>query len=320
MLSVLCAGEALVDFISDNTGFSISDSSGFKKEAGGAPFNTACTINHLGGRAWFAGAVGDDSFGRYLLYFLTRYGVDKSFVQVNKEFATTMAFVSLMNDGERDFEFVRGADREFAVQKEDYEKYIKRDIFHFGSATAFLGGKLEVSYKEIFNIALAEKKIISFDPNYRSMFYQNNHEGFRNNISDFMNKASLIKLSKEELRIITQQADIEAGVNILYEKNPALYCITLGKDGTYVKNKSVSRVIPSIKVVPVDTTGAGDAFVGALLYRISQKDDALSFIQSEELTEDVAFANKIGADVTTRKGALSSLSSPYGRFLHVKNG
>lgn len=309
MSGVLCVGEALIDFISVDNGFSISDSSGFKKEAGGAPLNVACTVNHFGGRAALATAVGDDSFGRYLEDFITFYGVDKTFLQTLKKHSTTLAFVSLMKNGERDFEFMRGADSFFTIKEKDLKKYSEYDLFHFGSATAFLGGQLEKSYKLLFDMAVSDGKIISFDPNYRSAFWHDDHRLFKSKILSFMQEASIIKLSDEELRIITGESDIEDGVNLLYQENPALYCITLGKKGTYIRNESISTVVPSIEVNPVDTTGAGDGFIGALLYKISSYDDPGSLIAGVGIIDEIKFANKVGAMITTKKGALSALPS-----------
>ena len=154
MTKVFCIGELLIDFVAENQGSDLSKAVQFTKKAGGAPANVACAISKLGGRSYFIGCVGKDPFGTYLLDVLKTEGVDISMAQRSNTF-TTLAFVSLANDGERDFVFDRGADKEL-VYDSSIKKNFKRNLVHFGAATALLGGGNGNSVQPLFIRCLNE--------------------------------------------------------------------------------------------------------------------------------------------------------------------
>lgn len=172
MKKVLCPGEALIDFISMETGKKLKETSGFIKKAGGAPANVAAAISKLGAEAYFCGTVGDDAFGEFLEETLTSNGINTELMFKLKK-PTTFAFVSLMDDGDRDFEFSRNADEclTFEMIKDKLEDF---DLYHFGSATAFLGGDLKETYFKLKQYAKENNKLISFDANYRDSLFGNN--------------------------------------------------------------------------------------------------------------------------------------------------
>ena len=100
---------------------------------------------------------------------------------------------------------------------------------------------------------------------------------------------------------------------ILLQKTKAIFTITLGKSGTLLGLHGSTETIPSISVNPVDTTGAGDAFVGAVLYQLSKKN--LTEITAMDLHAwcHVIFnANKAGARTCEYFGAMES-------FKHLSN-
>ncbi len=297
----------MIDFISAENGRSLEETKSFYKEAGGAPANVAAAISKLGGASYFAGCVGNDPFGYYLKHTLQSFGVKTDYLVINKTISTTLAFVSLMKDGERDFVFLRGADSEYSTEKEILDKIEDLKIIHFGSATALLGGKLEQTYNSIIDYAVEKKLFISFDPNYRNAFWKGKEKEFVYKNMEYLKKADLIKLSEEELKIFSGKSSVEEGVRYLYELHPATYCITLGKNGTFVFNEKYSQVIKSISVFPVDTTGAGDAFTGALLYKLSKTANPYEIVNDDDFLYFVKFANITGAIVTTGFGALVTL-------------
>ena len=144
MKKVFCIGEALIDFVVKKPDIALSQATEFTKKAGGAAANVACAIAKLGGRAVFLGCVGKDPFGDFLEDSLRKEGVDLSQLQ-RADIFTTLVFVSLAHEGERDFVFCRGADRELqydgALRRE-----LKGNMLHLGAATALLGGPLEKAY------------------------------------------------------------------------------------------------------------------------------------------------------------------------------
>jgi fructokinase len=150
---------------------------------------------------------------------------------------------------------------------------------------------------------------ISFDPNYRDALIKNIDE-YRQNCLDFISHANFVKLSEEEAGMIAETDLIDEAVTRILQYGPKILCVTLGEKGTLLATKEKKEMIPSVKVMQVDSTGAGDAFVGAMLYQFS-KEEHLSLIHQdfEKLIHYVSFANKVGAITCTNNGAISSMPS-----------
>ncbi|MGB7394852.1 MAG: PfkB family carbohydrate kinase, partial [Pricia sp.] len=165
MKTIYCIGELLIDFVAENQGSDLTKADVFTKKPGGAPANVACAIARLGGRSKFIGSVGRDPFGTYLLKVLEDNEVDTSLAQRSKTF-TTSAYVSIAENGERDFVFSRGADKKLKYDTA-VKKGFKDNMVHLGAATALLGGNLEDAYNRYFFDALCQDTFISFDPNFR---------------------------------------------------------------------------------------------------------------------------------------------------------
>lgn len=303
---VFCIGEALIDFVGENQGSDLSKAVQFTKKAGGAPANVACAIARLGGESSFIGSVGNDPFGHFLLNTLKSENVDLSLVQKSEVF-TTLAFVSLAEDGERDFVFSRGADKELKYDSK-LRKTFKDCIVHFGAATALLGGSLEEAYGHYLFDALCNNVFVSFDPNFRSDLWKNNEKTFVKKCLPFVEKSHLCKFSLEEAQLLSGKESVEESCKKLHDIGAKIITVTLGKEGTYVSTAKTQSVVDSIKVNPVDTTGAGDAFIGCLLYQISKLNDFQRVLhESELLLSMVSKANKAGALTTTTYGAIAAL-------------
>lgn len=306
MKKVFCIGELLIDFVAENQGSDLSKAKEFTKKAGGAPANVACAISKLGAKSVFVGCVGDDPFGTFLLHILENVNVDISLAQKSETF-TTLAFVSIDADGERDFVFSRGADKELK-----YDSSIKNDfkgnMVHFGAATALLGGNLEDAYGRYFFDALTQNSFISFDPNYRVDLWKNKEEQFIKKCMPFVQKSHLCKFSLEEAQLLSGKTDLTEACDFLHDIGTETIVVTLGGEGTLLSTSSYKKIIPSVPVTPVDTTGAGDAFIGCLLKQISSVDTIADVLANEEaLTKMVALANKAGAITTTNFGAIEAL-------------
>ena len=135
MSDVICFGEALIDFVSTETGVALTDAPGFEKAAGGAPANVAVGLARLGVSTGFMGKVGDDPFGHFLYGVLQREGVDVSAMRFSVTARTALAFVSLKDDGDRDFMFYRHPSADMLVTPEELDEDLLRaaQVFHFGS-------------------------------------------------------------------------------------------------------------------------------------------------------------------------------------------
>ncbi|NVN17227.1 carbohydrate kinase [Muricauda sp. HICW] len=306
MKKVYCIGEVLIDFVAEQQGSDLSKANHFTKKAGGAPANVACAISKLGGNGIFIGSVGDDPFGKFLLETLKNEGVDVSLTQLSDTF-TTLAFVSLAEDGERDFVFSRGADKELKYNP-DLRKNLPGNILHLGAATALLGGPLEKTYGRYLFDGLTKEMFICFDPNFRIDLWKNDEETFIKKCMPFVEKSHLCKFSSEEAQLISGKEDLHDACDALHKIGTKIITVTMGKEGTLLSMNGTKKIIPSVKVKPVDTTGAGDAFIGCLLYQISDLGNFEPVFEDFSLVEGmVAKANKAGAITTTNYGAIVAL-------------
>ena len=270
-MKVLCIGEALIDMICTDIGKSLTEGSTFLKKAGGAPSNVAAAIAALGGEVELVAKVGDDPFGKHLVEVMHSFGVGTNHIFKDPNFFTTLAFVSLIDNGERDFYFNRGADGQLNRQEIEDIDLTSFSIAHFGSATAFLEGPLQSAYEYLLDRCLDNNILVSFDPNYRQLLFGNNRQYFIDRSWVFLSKCHFFKLSDEEAIMITGLPTVEEAAVALLERTSGTFAITLGKDGTLLGFQNQTYIIASIPVKPVDTTGAGDAFVGAVLYQLSNK-------------------------------------------------
>jgi len=307
MKKILCIGEALIDMICTDKGKSLSHGQNFLKKPGGAPTNVAAAIAALGGSVELAAKVGNDPFGKQLIDVMQEFGVATRWILQDKNAFTTFAFVSLMEDGERDFVFNRGADGQLNRHEVDEIELSEFSIIHFGSATAFLHGPLQVAYESLLQKALQQNIFISFDPNYRHLLFKDNKQSFTDQSWNFLQSCNFFKVSDEEAMLITGKATLEDATAVLLEKTKAVFAITLGKDGTLLGANNSTTIIESIPVKPVDTTGAGDAFVGAVLYQLSNLPDVdFNNISSDQWRHIVYNANKAGARTCEYLGAMEA--------------
>jgi fructokinase len=307
MKKILCIGEALIDMICTDKGKPLSEGQNFLKKPGGAPTNVAAAIAALGGSVELAAKVGVDPFGKHLIDVMQSFGVSTKWMLQYENYFTTFAFVSLMENGERDFYFNRGADGQLNRQEVESINLEDFSIIHFGSATGFLPGPLQAAYQALLQKALLNNIFISFDPNYRHLLFKNNTQAFIDQSWNFLEFCHFFKVSDEEAMLITGAVTLNDAVDILLEKTNAVFAITLGKDGTMLGMNKKTAIIPSIKVKPVDTTGAGDAFVGAVLHQLSE----YNFERVKSLPEDywkqvILNANKAGARTCEYLGAMEA--------------
>ena len=307
MKKILCIGEALIDMICTDKGKSLSEGQNFLKKPGGAPTNVAAAIAALGGSVELAAKVGTDPFGKHLIDVMASFGVSTKWILQDENYFTTFAFVSLMENGERDFYFNRGADGQLTRQEVESIDLDEFSIIHFGSATGFLPGPLQAAYQGLLQKALQKKILISFDPNYRHLLFKNNTQTFIDQSWNFLKACHFFKVSDEEAMLITGAPTLKDAADILLEKTKAIFTITLGKEGTMLGINGKTLIIESIQVKPVDTTGAGDAFVGAVLFQLStrsfEETMALSDIEWKKIIYN---GNKAGARTCEYLGAMEA--------------
>ena len=299
MKKVLCPGEALIDFVSNEHGKALKDTSGFIRKAGGAPANVAAAISKLGADAYFCGTVGDDFFGEFLEETFKKNNINTEMMIKLKDKSTTLAFVSLKEDGDRDFKFMRNADSDLTFDeiKNNLDQF---DLFHFGSATAFLEGELKNTYYKLKDYALKNNKIITFDANYRDALFGEDKDTFVSCCKDFIKDSKIVKLSDEEACLISGMENIDEAANYIIDLGCENLIITLGKKGAMLTTGDYQLIVPTKELEMKDATGAGDAFMGAVLAQMLNN-------TNRNMIEIVRLANLVGGITTTKLGALESI-------------
>lgn len=299
---IVCFGELLIDMISANAG-SLVESEGFLKKFGGAPANTAVGLGKLGADVSFIGKVGDDPFGKYLKKTLEDYGVNTEGLIMSEKDKTTLAFVSLTKEGERDFYFFKGAHE--ALNKDEVELPSHTYLLHFGSLTQTNEEAKEATDKLLMQ-ALSQGTIVSYDPNIRENLW-GDIERAKKIILETAEKVHILKLNDDEAKILSGRKDIKDAANALFSDNLDVLFITLGAKGCYYKtSQAEGQIKPAIIVKAVDTTGAGDAFNAGYIDAICGSGKKVSKMSKVELEDALKRAVVIGAVTTTKKGAIDA--------------
>lgn len=306
-----CLGELLIDFVSTMSGVTLKDAPGFEKAPGGAPANVAVGLAKLGIETYFIGKVGKDAFGEFLRDVLVKNGVNTTFLTTTEKAKTTLAFVSLTKEGERDFVFYRdpGADMLLDQSDIDEEGFRRGGVFHFGSITMTHEPACSATLRAL---SLAEKYgcLISFDPNLRPALWRNLEEA-RSRMLQGAEKAHILKVNEEEAMFLADASTFEGALDFLSKKFPlTLIAVTLGKHGCLLVRKKERMRIEGFRVNAIDTTGAGDGFVAGLLSSLYMfwKDLREGKTVPEDALRHAALrANAVGALTTTKKGAIPGL-------------
>ena len=290
---ILCVGEILVDMIAQENNGSIS----YLRKAGGAPFNVACAISKFGIDSSFVGSVGDDTIGKFLCSFIKKQNLKDYLIEENKNRNTTLAFVDLDEDGERSFCFYRKNTADYILPAIKEEMLDASNIVHIGSLMLSHNEGIEYA-KELISKAHLKGKLVSFDINFRTDIFENLEHAVKV-YKEILELSDIVKFSEEEVQIFNEEY-----VNSLKDK---LVCISLGKDGSKYFYNDLNNTLPSIKVNPVDTTGAGDAFYAGILSQLDglAKEDW----KKEKLDYAFSFGNICGALNTLGKGAIDNLPS-----------
>lgn len=300
-------GEVLIDFLPKEKGI-LKDLSDFEKKFGGAPANVAMIVSKLGGDAAFIGKVGADPFGDFLIAMMEEFGVNTDNVFRTKEAKTTLAFVSLDKNGERDFSFYRDPGADMLLNREEISgvSFKKGDFLCFGSF-GLIDAPVLGAIRSAVNKMRDAGGTVLFDPNIREDIWKDRKK-LRERIREFIPLADMVKLSQEEILFLSGMKDVRKGIEILRKDIPCMVA-TLGSEGAELVQKEFTIHRIGEKVKAVDTTGAGDAFVGSLLFRLQQLDKKPGEIGIEEWEGILDFCNKISGKIITVKGAIEALSN-----------
>ncbi|NLL33732.1 MAG: carbohydrate kinase [Clostridiales bacterium] len=318
----LSIGEILIDM----TPSSASDGEKcFVPNVGGAPANAACAVSVFGRKAGFIGRTGSDMFGSQIRTVLKSKGVDTSLLQTDEHRNTTLAFVDLDEHGDRDFSFYRKglADVSLELKPELYSAVERTRMLHFGSVS-LSEDPSRSTVLSLVDHAKTKGVLISYDPNLRFPLW-NDSDYLKRTVLNTVGLADILKLSEDEADYLFGDifegdgSDISVILRVIQDTyDIPIVIITQGKKGASLCYKSRVFSSSAYDVKTIDTTGAGDCFMGAVSYCLLQLEKGIDNLTEDEITYILQFANAAGSLSTTKSGAIPSIPT-VDEVLHCMN-
>lgn len=312
MTDVYSIGEMVIDFIPG------SEPASYIRKAGGAPANVAIAVVKNGLEASMCCKVGDDDFGRFLMKTLEEYHVKAACPELCEEAITTMAFVSLAEDGERMFTFARkpGADMfltEADVKEEDIKDSV---IIHAGSCSLSAEPVASATVKAM-RVAHEMGKLVSFDVNYRNVMWKDDLDACTAAVMKVLPYVDMLKISEEEVEMMGGEAALP---ELMKKNNISVLVETLGADGAQAFfGDQVIRIVGR-KVKAVDATGAGDAFWGGFMSSLRLQGVAKAADLTAEIIKNaMEYGNVSGCICVQGKGAIVSIPTRAQIEEYMKN-
>ena len=306
MYDVVALGELLIDFTTIR-----ADSDGYPTMAahpGGAPANFLAAIAKFGGKAAMLGKVGTDTFGKLLTSTLREVGIETKGIVASDNFFTTLAFVTLDANGDREFAFARkpGADTQLRFYELELSLLDETRVFHFGTLSLTGEPSRTTTYRAV-EYAREHGKLITFDPNLRKPLWRELDEAKQQMLWGLAH-ADVVKISDEEVEFLFGLG-VQEGAQYILEHFPVkLVFVTCGPDGCWFQNKNASGHVDSLRNIQVvDTTGAGDIFGGSAVWKLLQTGKAPEALDEAALREIVSFACTAAGLSTTKPGGISSV-------------
>ena len=303
---VTAIGELLIDLTQN--GISKQGNPVLEANPGGAPCNVLSFLAKMGHKVGFLGKVGRDGFGDRLEAALVETGIDTRGLCRDEAVHTTLAVVHTKPDGDRDFSFYRkpGADVMLTAEELDEPMIRSSKLLHFGSLS-MTEEPCRSATKRAIAIAEEAKILRSFDPNLRAPLWDS-LDAARQQILYGLAHCDILKISDNEILWLSGKDDYDAAVAWIQENYQIpLIFLTLGKDGSRAYCGDVRAQQPGFYVKTVETTGAGDTFMGAMLHQILEM--GWKRYSQPELERMLRFAKAAAAIITTRAGALRVMPS-----------
>ena len=305
MAKLISIGEALIDQVKQGVKL-------IGRFTGGAPTNVAAMVAKLGQSSVLLTKIGDDDEGKMIIETLRTLGVDTNHVKVTDAHDTTIAKVQVDKKGQRTFTFDRRNAADLFLTKEDIDPTLfeSGDILHFGSVN-LVPSLTRKAHEFAIDTAKKNGVILSFDPNLRFNLWPN-PLALREAVKEFMIGVDIFKVTEEELNFIFPDMSIEAAIEKVFQAKITWLILSKGDQGLVAyQAKQKPIIVKGNKVKVVDTTGAGDALIGALLSKILASGISKSKLASSglKMKEFLTYANAVAALSTTKSGAIESFPS-----------
>ncbi len=318
-VDIVALGELLIDFT--EAGKSSSGKKLFEQNPGGAPANLLTVAAHMGYQTEFIGKVGADMHGDFLKKTLEEEGIGTRYLIQDESFFTTLAFVEIAENGERHFSFSRkpGADTQLRAEELNQQLLENCKIFHFG-ALSLTNEPSRTATIEAVKGAKAAGVLISYDPNYRESLWFDKQTAV-SQMKSMIPYADIMKVSDEELVLLTGVEDYNKAVTQLLELGPKLVAVTLGSDGVLLARENKREKVEGFKVNAIDTTGAGDSFWGGFLSEYLKQEKSLEEFTWEEIKNCAVYGNATAALCVQRRGGIPAIpkKKEVEQFINMKS-
>ena len=313
MTEIMTLGEVLIDLTQVGSGE--GGTPHFAAFPGGAPANVAVAASRLGAKTGFIGKTGRDEFGKRLKKVLEEEKVLTRYLFETDGCPTTLAVVSVSEQGERSFSFYRDPGADTLLTEDEALQFLREEplpeILHFGSLSLTSSPSREAALSAVRE-ARKRGVLISYDPNYRPALWPD-EETAVSWMKAPLDQVDILKVSDEELPLLTGEEDPVRGSLALARYGCPLVLVTMGSRGVFYRFGECCGSVGSVPVTACDTNGAGDTFLGAVLSRLTGSANGqgpvLKSLSETELQEILAFANRAAARTCMRAGAIPAM--PY---------
>ncbi|MBT3320553.1 MAG: carbohydrate kinase [Clostridia bacterium] len=304
MSDFITLGELLIDFTPSGQA---DGRNLFMQNAGGAVANAAAAVAAQGLDVSFLGMVGDDQFGHFLRDTLREKNIDTSGVILSEEYNTTLAFVHLFENGERDFSFYRkpGADIMYSAADIDKSKIKSAKVFHFGAVSMTDEPSRSATYAGA-EFAIENGLVVSFDPNYRAPLWDSETEAIEH-IKNGLALCDIVKIADNEVELLYGDIPHEHAAQNLLDMGISQVYITLGNKGACFANKEGFGFAEGFKANAIDATGAGDCFTGSVVSQFIKSGKTLPDYTLQDMEHSAVFANAAASICVEGKGGIPSM-------------
>ena len=307
-MALYAIGEALIDFVPSRPGKPDANIR-YTPAVGGAPLNVAAAYARLGGKSYILSQVGDDAFGEQIATTAQAAGVDTRYLQRTSAAKTALAFVTLYDNGEREFAFYRDPSADMLYAAESLAAITPQpgDILHYCSVS-LTPGPMREAHRVAIERFRAAGATVSFDINLRLPLWPNPADLYAA-VQEYLPLADILKISDDELEFVTGEREPARGIAQLQRGAVKHVIYTCGAQGASWYDASGQRgAVDAYKVQALDATGAGDAFIGGLLAEMSRLGLNLQqALADSDIAALLRHAAAVGAITTLQRGAINSM-------------
>jgi sugar/nucleoside kinase (ribokinase family) len=301
MLDLVAIGDLMIDFTcagKNEAGILL-----FERNPGGAPMNVASQLVKLGGTAGVVSTVGRDEHGEYLYNLVREMGIDTTNLNFSDTEGTRFLFVYFKEGNDRYFSDYKSprADLEINAEDLDYNQVKNCKVFIHTPLSQISDKPIYNASRRLLETARDAGVKIAYDPNYRFPY---KNQAYKQMVVDAIKEANILKLTLEECEYFLNTRDVFKATDELLNGNAEIVAVTMGAQGCFIRNKNAQVYRPTYDVKVLDTTGAGDSFMGSLIYKLTREGITVSDLVEPELKDLADFCNACASVSTMRRGSL----------------